>query len=158
MKKIIFLSFLLCVLISFGMSADNFIRGTKGLELNDDTYCNDFYLLCTGLTNTIYECSGYEYGCGYDDIIVDGAIHVAGGYAYFGFSAFDPSSFSSYGSIIPQHTYISLSTYTGYGDWTYMYEDGAGGVGSFPGTSPYTLVFGPDPGARSSVQPDRSGK
>ena len=154
MKKIIFFSFILCVLISFAFSAQDFEeRGTKGVLLDNTVACNDYYFWCSSFSKKIYECHGYEYGCvGGDNKTAYGSVHVVGGYAYFGFNSVVPGYFDNVG-LCTRDIAISLSTWSGPGSYQYFYESG-GVLSSHGGSNTYNLSFGPDPGTRSPVDPD----
>jgi hypothetical protein len=157
MKKTIFFSFMLCVLFSFAVSAQDFeFRGTKGVLLDDTVYCNDYFLWCSSFSKKIYECHGHEYGCTYTGQECIGTVHVVGGYAYFGFTKIQPGYDTS--GLCLQYIPISLSTWSGTGEWQYVYMWG-GVMSSHGGTSTYNLSFGPDPGSsRSPVDPNNAKK
>ena len=158
MKKTIFFSFMLCVLFCFAVSAQDFdFRGTRGVLLDDSMYCNDYFLWCSSFSKTIYECHGYEYGCNLDGYACIGSIQVTGGYAYFGFTKVSPYSGWDLVGLCIQYIPISLSTWSGSGDWQYIYLLG-GVMNSHGGTSTYNLSFGPDPGTRSPVDPNNAEK
>ena len=56
--------------------------GQAGLCLDNDNFCNDYYFdLVKG--PGAYALHGYEYGCGIDNKVTQGALRVTGGYAYF---------------------------------------------------------------------------
>jgi hypothetical protein len=152
MKKTIFFSFIFCVLISLGFSAQDFeFRGTKGVLLDNTVSCNDYFFWCSSFSKKIYECHGYEYGCGYDNRAAYGSVHVVGGYAYFGWES-DAPGYDRAGLCI-RYIAISLSTWSGPGSYQYVYESG-GVLTSHGGSNTYNLSFGPDPGSRSPVNPD----
>jgi hypothetical protein len=149
MKKTIFFSFMLCVLISFAVSAQDFgERGTKGVLLNWDYWCDDMFLWCSSFSKTVYESHGYVYGCGNDTDTVCGSVKVAGGYAYFGvlvhFIGWD--NVGEYVVMVP----INLSTWTGLGDIFVFGESGGVLTGIAYSGESASLSFGPDPGSSRS--------
>lgn len=157
MKKTIFFLFMLCVLFSFAVSAQDFEeRGTKGVLLNWDFWCNDFFLWCSSFENKIYECHGYEYGCGYDYRIAYGSVKVAGGYAYFGILESAPGWDN--GGESANSIFINLSTWTGLGEFFWFYQSGGAMSGHGTNNNVVSLSIGPDPGTRSPVDQDSTGR
>ncbi len=144
MKKFFYLAFLAGVLLVFstgnGFIQNDALPSTVGVRLDGAGFCNDLYLVCTMLDSKIYDCHGYEYGCGYNDRIAHGALRVAGGYAYFGVSKEMPGG----GFVSHEHITIQISTKTGTFDYGY-FQESSGGVTSWTGTASCTLTVGNDP-------------
>ncbi len=157
MKKTFFCVILFSALIALYANAptDFDQAGTQGVYLDDVVYCNDFFFWVTEVGTKIYELNGFEYGCGYDNRIAFGTVHVAGGYAYVAFEIQSPEH--DYGSLCLNNYAINLSTKSGSGPWLYIYES-AGSLTSFGGTSTYNMSFGNYPTSTDAVSSDRTGK
>ena len=125
------------------------------VKLDAVSWCNDIYFKGTSPGNGVYSLHGYEYGCGYNDRIAHGSIHVTGGVAYFGFTSNSGTSATGdNGSIWTMNVVIDLSSNTGTGTLQGFYESG-GVLGSNGGSSNYTMSFGtPDADLPEEPGPD----
>ena len=148
MKKFGLLTLLLSVIIMFSMSSGviqkDSIPPTLGL-LIEQSGCNDYYFVANLLDTKIYELHGYEYGCGQNDRIATGTLHIAGGIAYFGWTTMIPQH--DYGQIGVFSAPISLSTKSGIGMYMYMQSDGGVLGSSGSSSSSYSVSTGSDPSA-----------
>lgn len=160
MKKLSFSLGVLCVLglvvvfATRGGAQEDGLAGSIGIMLNDDLYCNDYFLVANELSHKLYECHGYEYGCGLNNITLYGTAHVHGGYAYFNFTALYDGG--DYGQIGTNMVVIDLSTNTGTDTWAFFWGD-AGVPITYGGVSNLTLVAGPDPaGVPYAASPNKA--
>jgi hypothetical protein len=158
MKKLIFFMCVLGLVIVFsnsGVALNDGLPSTFGIRLDDDNYCNDFFLIIDMMDNNLYQCHGYEYGCGAYDRTLWGTAHIYGGMAYINFTCLDVSV-GDYGAVATNCCWIDLGTRTGTDWWSYYYGSG-GAPGYMGGTSPMTLVVGPNPlGEIEADSPDKS--
>ena len=161
MKKFLFLTLLLGVFIVLSMSSgvvqNDALPSTVGILMDMVGACNDHYFVANMMDTNIYELHGYEYGCGYNNRISWGTIHLAGGVAYFAWQ--DLSTSFDYGNTGSFTVPISLSTKTGTGTYMYVYSNG--GVLSSHGSASqsYSVSTGPNPHSTTPVySPDISIK
>lgn len=158
MKKLLYTTLFLGVFIVAAFSTveaqNDALPSVIGVRLNDPTYCNDYYLVCSMMDTKIYECHGYEYGCSANDRILTGTVRVAGGYAYFGLTG----NYISQKLLSLNGITITLATKSGPGNWAYWYAVSGDIVVSNSGTSTYSLVVGWDPNMAPGLErgPDNS--
>lgn len=150
MKKFVFLAMTLGIILGLSASSGIFqndsIPSNLGIRLDNTSACNDYYLVCTMKDTKIYECHGYEYGCGQDLRTATGTLHLAGGYAYFGFTV---NSIGHDGGVLGyRQATILLSTKSGSGPYEFIYRD-SGVVNGHGGTSNWVVSQGPYPDAVS---------
>jgi len=135
--------FALCIALAFllvlGFTSASMATGVK---LDIGTYCNDLWLSCISEETGVYSAHGYEYGCGYENRLVDGTLRVTGGYAYWGllgsYTGFD------YGGVKVENVVINLSTKAGDGTWGYFYSSG-GAFGTHGGSGSYAMSWPQSP-------------
>ncbi len=161
MKKFLLLILFLGVFIVFSMSSgivqNDALPSTVGILMDMVGTCNDHYFIANMMDTNIYEIHGYEYGCGYNNRISWGTIHLAGGVAYFAWQTL--STNWDYGNIGSFTVPISLSTKTGTGMYMFVYS--SSGVPSMHGSASqsYSLSPGSDPNFTTPVySPDISIK
>jgi hypothetical protein len=131
MKATVFTMLLACtLLLSFSGT------GRAGICIYQDFYCNDFFLAFSKVESNVYQLHGHEYGCGNYDSIVSGALHLAGGYAYYGLTlaygevgcgSWDNGCGGSWAAV------VNMSNGEGTGYWNFYYT--SGGVASGHSTS-----------------------
>ena len=144
MKKIV-----ICIALAFvlvmGLSSTSM---AAALRLDASEWCNDYYLGIAKAATNVYDCHGYEYGCGYSNRLVDGVFYVTGGYGYFGLVG---SYGAGDGSIHMCNAVLTMSTKTGPGVWMYTSVSSSWG-----GTGTYTMVYPAEPpaGATEALDPD----
>jgi hypothetical protein len=108
--------------------------GRAGICIYQDSFCNDFFVAFSNVESNVYELHGYENGCGYFDRLVHGAIHLAGGYAYYGLTlGYGSSCGADNGCGGSWAAVIALSNGEGTGYWNFYYT--SGGVRSGHSTS-----------------------
>lgn len=160
MKKFLLLTLPLGVFIVLSMSSgvvqNDALPSTLGVLLGMDSACNDHYFVANMMDTNIYELHGYEYGCGSNDRISWGTLHIYGGVAYFAWQDNNPGN--DYGTIGTFAVPISLSTKTGTGTYMYIYST-SGVLSSHGGSMPYSVSQGSDPNSTTPVySPDISIK
>lgn len=119
--------------------------GQAGICIDQNGYCNDFFLAFSRVESNVYEIHGYEHGCGYFDRLLGGAIHTAGGIAYYGLTLAGGSSCSwDNGCGGSWAAVVNISTGEGTAYWNYYYT--SGGVHSgHSGSSTLDSFFCSDP-------------
>ncbi len=128
----------------------------QGVLIDDDDWCNDYWLGLTSVESGIYGAHGYEYGCGYDDRLVAGSLQVVGGIAFVGLRKTVPG-LADYGMNGFDNIAISLSTFTGSGTWSYLYLSGGVPAGH-GGPTTYTLSTGGPPLTTEGIGPDNAAQ
>jgi hypothetical protein len=89
--------------------------------IDEQGYCNDVKVIFNRVASGFYTVNGYEYGCGYDDRILDGTARVSGGKVYISLTVVTSTSTAT--PFIGQRFYeITLSTQTGTGTWAWHYD------------------------------------
>jgi hypothetical protein len=140
MKATVFTLILACTLL-LSLSG----TGRAGICIDQDFFCNDFFLAFSKVESNVYELHGYEYGCGYFDRLMGGAIHLAGGIAYYGLTqasgascAWDNGCGGSWAAV------VTISTGEGTAYWNYYYTNG-GSPSGHSGSSTLDSYFCSDP-------------
>ena len=146
MKKFICFTFLLGFVLLFsqsGVSQDG-QPNTLGIRLDDDAYCDDFYVVVNELDHWLYDCHGYKYGCaGTYGITLAGAAQIYGGYVYFNFTLVE--RIGDWGGVATNMVMIDLGTRTGEDYWAFFY--GSSDVPTtFGGMSTMSMTIDDDPG------------
>ena len=82
-------------------------------------YCNDVKLTYSDQEGSIIDAYGYEYGCGYNDRLVSGSIHLVGNTAYIGLTGAANSAAAPNPTLMVKVYTINISTMTGTEAWSY---------------------------------------
>jgi hypothetical protein len=119
---------------------------TGGICLDVIGSCNDYYLSLEYSAPGVLALHGYEYGCGDNDRLGHGVMHIIGNYAYIGITCSSGSGFD-YGIISNRNYVINLSTKTGTMIYTHVYLSG-GSLTGHGGESDVELLVCPSPPSR----------
>jgi len=131
----------LAVVLVLGVSSASMATGIK---LDMDSWCNDMWVSAEKLEGAnVYGLHGYEYGCGYEDRLLDGSLRVTGGYAYFGLTGnYGPGSAGGdSGKQQMVNVIITMSTKTGTGYYSYFYISGGTLTGFGGGPTGFTMSY-----------------
>jgi len=126
-RKIILVVFVFALCLIAG----NIHAGT--ICINEAEWCNDLKMTYSDQEGQIIEMYGYEYGCGYNDRLYSGSVHIVGNIAYIGLTGVINTTAPN-PKLAVKFYQLNLGTMTGTGTWSY--NDG----GYWNGTSTVTGV------------------
>jgi len=147
----------LFVALAFAVALSVSSVSWAGIALNADSFCNDHYLYLDKLETGVYALHGFEYGCGWNDRLLDGSLQATGGVAYIGLACIAGTSGSGdQGNLSGWNYIIDLSSDTGTFNINFFSLSGGAVNGWGYASQAATLVRGaPKPLAgESGLEPD----
>jgi len=133
----------LFVALAFAVALSVSSVSWAGIILDAGGACNDHYLYLDKLETGVYALHGFEYGCGYNDRLLDGSLQSAGGYAYIGLTGITGTSGSGdQGNLSGWNYIITLSSDTGSINLNFFYMSGGSVAGHGFASMPATLIRG----------------
>lgn len=152
--------FSLCIVLAFvfALCVSSNLWAT-GVCIEDDNFSDAYYLSVTGGGGGVYGAHGYEYGAGYSDTVMHGAIHLAGSYIYVGLNGIAYTyGGGEHGTTFHEVMVLNASTWQGPGKYAYIYEYG-GVVSGFGGDTSFTMNYCSPPGIATGAKgPSQAGE